>query len=76
MPRVLNIKLDGVSPGAVYTGPAMPDLWLPASKSANPIGSAWSAGARRARHGDVMLRLANQTDVNLESVELEAKGKL
>jgi hypothetical protein len=37
MPRVLNYKRDGLPPGAVYIGRAMPRYGLPASKWANPF---------------------------------------
>jgi hypothetical protein len=37
MPRVLNYRRDGLPPGAVYIGRAMPRYGLPASKWANPF---------------------------------------
>jgi hypothetical protein len=37
MPRILNVKRDGLPPGAVYIGRANPSHRLTASKWANPF---------------------------------------
>jgi uncharacterized protein DUF4326 len=45
MPRVLNVKRDGVPPGAVYIGRANPRYRLRASKWANPFSVRANAPA-------------------------------
>jgi hypothetical protein len=97
MPRVLNYVRDGLPPGAVYIGCAMPRFGLPGSKWANPFplrrgaipeereeviaaylrhlnrhGLICEVHELRGRdlvcwcapepcHGDLLLRLANET---------------